>query len=100
MLFDPQEGLCLFEVVIGFRMGREKEYSPPFLVQADDAEEAEEKVLEFLDDADLDRTFWIEEMSDPFDIEEYAQSADDNDIKTYPLLLELSEEELKDLLNY
>ncbi len=99
MVLDPQEGLYLFEVVIGFKIDREKEYSPPFLVQADDAEEAEEKVLEFLDDADLDQTFWIEELSDPFDIEEYIRHADDNDIKTYPLLLELTEEELKDLLN-
>lgn len=73
MLFDPQEGLYVFEVIIGFKLDGGKEYSSPCLVQADDVEEAEEKALEYLDDSDLDQVFWIEEISDPFDIEAYVQ---------------------------
>lgn len=100
MFLDPQEGLYVFEVVLGFESEGEKQYLTPYLVQADDAEEAEEKVLEYLDDLDLDQEFWIEEMNEPADIEEYAQRIEEGDAEPFPMLNELTEEEFKDLFGY
>ena len=100
MILDPQEGLYVFEVTLGFNAEGEKQYMTPYLVQADDLEEAEEKILEYLDDLDMDQEFWIEEMSEPSDIEEYAQRIEDGDAEPFLMLNELTEEEFRDLLGY
>ena len=100
MFLDPQEGLYVFEVALGFRADGEKQYTTPYLVQADDLEEAEEKVLEYVDDLDLDQDVWIEEISEPFEIEEYTQRLEDGDAEPFPMLGELTEEEFRDLLGY
>lgn len=99
MLFDPEEGLYVFEVVVGYRSDGITRFSSPILVQADDEEEAEEKVLEYLSDMDLDGKFWIEELSEPFKIKEYEQRLKDEDITPYPLLSELTEEGFIELLS-
>jgi len=100
MFLDPQEGLYVFEVALGFNIDGEKQYTTPYLVQADDLEEAEEKVLECIDDLDFDQVIWIEEISEPFDIEEYTQHLEDGDAEPFPMLGELTEEEFRDLLGY
>lgn len=100
MLLDPQEGLYVFEVALGFNIDGAKEYTTPYLVQADDPEEAEEKVLEYIDDLDFDQEIWIEEMSEPFDIEEYARHLEDGDAEPFPLLGELTGEEFRDMVGY
>lgn len=99
MLFDPEEGLYVFEVVVGYRSDGITRFSSPILVQADDEEEAEEKVLEYLSDMDLDGKFWIEELSEPFKIKEYEQRLKDEDITLYPILSELTEEGFIELLS-
>ena len=100
MFLDPQEGLYVFEVALGFNADGEKQYTTPYLVQADDLEEAEQKVLEFVDDLDLEPDIWIEEISEAFDIEQYAQRLEDGEVESFPMLGELTEEEFKDLLGY
>lgn len=100
MFLDPQEGLYVFEVALGFNTDGEKQYTTPYLVQADDLEEAEEKVLEYIDDLDFDQGIWIEELSDPFEIEEYAQRVEDAEAEPFPMLSDLTEEEFRDLLGY
>jgi len=100
MILDPQEGLYVFEVTLGFKAEGEKRYTTPYLVQADDLDEAEEKVFEYLDDLDMDHEFWIEEMSEPSDIEEYAHHIEEGEAEASPMLDELTEEEFRDLLGY
>ncbi|MDY0041884.1 MAG: hypothetical protein RBS57_16345 [Desulforhabdus sp.] len=100
MILDPQEGLYVFEVTLGFNAEGEKRYTTPYLIQADDIEEAEEKVLEYLDDLDMDQAFWIEEMSEPSDIEEYARHIEEAEAESFPILDELTEEEFRDMLGY
>lgn len=99
MLFDPEEGLYVFEVVVGYRANGITRFSSPILVQADDEEEAEEKVLEYLSDLDLEGKFWVEEISEPFKIKDYEQHLKDEDITPYPMLSELTEEGFMELLS-
>jgi len=100
MFLDPQEGLYVFEVTLGFSTEGEKQYTAPYLVQADDIEEAEEKVLGYLDGLDLEQAVWIEELSEPFDTEEYSQNIEDGEAEPFSFLEELTEEEFRELLGY
>lgn len=99
-MFDEDAGLYVFEVVLGIRLNGSKGSSAPFLIQADDAEEAEEKVLEYFDDLDIDQKVWIEEMSEPFALEEYQQQIEEKNGKFFPVLDEMSEDELCDYIGY
>ena len=99
MLFDPEEGLYVFEIILGYKIDGETEYTPSSLIQADEPEEAEEKILEHLDNLEIDQDFWIEEISDPFEIEEYAQDLEENDQEILPVLNDLTQEEFEDFLN-
>jgi hypothetical protein len=98
MLFDPEEGLYVFEVILGYRVNGKAESTSSCLIQADDPEEAEEKVLAYLDNLEMEQDFWIEEISEPFEIEEYEQSLEEHDQENLPLLNELTEEEFDDFL--
>lgn len=98
MRFDPDAGLCVFEVVLGFKCDGETIYSPTVLVQADEPEELEDKVMEILGDLDLGGPYWIEEASEPYDIEEYQEQLDEHERRARPLLDELTEDELKDMV--
>jgi len=100
MFLDLQDGLYIFEVILGFSADGEKQYTAPYLVQADDIEEAEEKVLGYIDGLDLEQDVWIEELSEPHDAEEYSQSIEDGEAKPFSLLEEVTEEEFRDLLGY
>lgn len=98
MLFDPEEGLYVFEVILGYKINGKTEYTMPCLIQGDDIEEAEEKALGHLDNLDIEQDFWIEEISDPYDIEEYKQHMEENDQELFPILDELTEDEFQDFL--
>ena len=98
MIFDAESGLYVFEVVLGFEVDGEVFTSPLCLIQADDADEAEEKVLEYLDNLVLDMDFWVEEMSEPRGLEHYQQELDDGDKKPFPVLDKLTEEELSEFI--
>jgi hypothetical protein len=98
MFFDPEDGLYIFEVIIGYRVNGKTEYTPSCLIQADDPDEAEEKVLAYLNNLEIDQDFWIEEISAPYDIEGYSQEVEENDQEIFPILDELTEEEFQDFL--
>lgn len=95
-MFDADAGVYVFEVVLSFHSYETIESGVAFLVQADDAEEAEEKVLEHLDSLDLQQSIRIEEFSEPYTIEEYQRQVEESGGRSFPVLDELSEEELKD----
>jgi len=97
-MFDPEEGLYVFEIVLGYKANGKTEYTLSCLVQGDDPDEAEEKALAYLDNLELEQDFWIEEMSEPYDIEDYKQILEDNDQEALPILTELTEEEFEDFL--
>lgn len=99
MDFDSDDGLYVFEVTIGLRIGGRRTCSAPCLIQADDADEAEEKALEYLDDLGIEERFWVEEMSRPFSIETYGQQLEEEEREPYPNLFDFDETEIQQLLD-
>jgi hypothetical protein len=100
MYLDPAAGLYVFEVILGFRSNGKTHYSPPCLIQADDPEEAEDKIIECLCNMDLDQDFWIDRMSNPHSIQDYQQGLKEGIAEPLPLLDELNEEEWRDFLRF
>ncbi len=98
MLFNADDGLYVFEVVVGHRFNGITRFSSPILVQADDEEEAEEKVLDYLADIGIEGKYWVEEMSEPFTLKDYEGTLQDEGRVPYPLLENLSEEDFVELL--
>jgi hypothetical protein len=99
MLLDPINGLYVFEVVLGYQVDDDSESSTiPYLIQANDVDEAEERVQRFLDEYGLAEDFWIEELSDPYPLAEYQHSLDENGDQAHILLEELTEEDFLSLL--
>ena len=49
MVFDLEEGLYIFEITLGYRVGESEYMTVPFILRADDANEAEEMVQEYLE---------------------------------------------------
>lgn len=100
MYLDPAAGLYVFEVVLGFRRNGKMHYSLPCLIQADDPEEAEDKLIECLCHMDLDQDFWIDRMSSPHSIQDYQEELRDEIAESLPLLDDLNEEEWRNLLRF
>jgi hypothetical protein len=67
MVFDLEEGLYIFEITLGYHVGESEYMTVPFILRADDADEAEEMVQEYLEIHHLANSFWIVEISDTFD---------------------------------
>lgn len=99
MYFDSDDGLYVFEVSIGIRIGGRRACSPPILIQADDPDEAEEKVLEYLDDLGIEDRFWVEEMSAPFSLESYQNKLEEEEREPCPSLFDFDETEIQQLLD-
>jgi hypothetical protein len=98
MLLDPVKGSYVFEVVLGYQIDDESEYTIPYLIQANDMDEAEERVQKFLDEYGLAQDFWIEELSDPCPLAEYQHGLDENGDQAHIMLEELTEEDFLGLL--
>ncbi len=99
MILDPERGQYVFEVVLGYSAGLDVELTIPYLVQANDTGEAEEKVGECLEEHGMSELFWIEEMSDPYDLQEYLEGLEDNGTEAHILLEELTEEDYQEILS-
>ncbi|MCE5243081.1 MAG: hypothetical protein LLF99_07780 [Desulfobacteraceae bacterium] len=99
MLFDREAGSLVFEFTLRFRAYGEIQYSTPLLIQADEPEEAEEKVLEHLESLDLGIDFQIVEISDPYPAEDYQRQTEEEERQVPPLLEEFDEEEMRDFLD-
>ena len=98
MLLDPKNGLYVFEVVLGYEVPGRTEFTSPYLIQANDADEAEEKIFEYMDEHGVSEDFWIEELSDPYTIEEYQQMIQEDGDRAYILLEDLTEQDLRELV--
>jgi hypothetical protein len=100
MYLDPAADLYVFEVILGFRANGKTHTSPPCVVQADDPEEAEDEIMEYLCNMDLDQDFLSDQMSDPFSIQDYPQKLKEDLRESLPLLDELNDEEWRDFLGF
>jgi hypothetical protein len=51
-----------------------------------------------MDDHGVSEDFWIEELSDPYTIEEYQQMIQEDGDRAYILLEDLTEQDLRELV--
>ena len=98
MSFDRDSDSMVFEFTLRFRAYGEVQYSTPLLILADETEEAEEKVLEYLESLDLGLDFQIVEMSDPCSTEEYQRRIEEEERQAPPMLEEFDEDEMREFL--
>lgn len=99
MSFDLNDKLYIFEVSLGYRAEGEERISMPFLVRADDPEEAEEiAAVECLGNLDLGRKFWVADISEPFPAKEYEKELESGEGENWRFLEELDEDDLMELL--
>ena len=98
MILDSEGGHYVFEVVLGYQVGDEPGFTIPYLVQADDPSEAEEKVNNCLDEHGIGEVFWIEDLSQPYGLREYMESLEDNGDEAHILLSELTDDDFQEIL--
>jgi hypothetical protein len=98
MDFDLDEGLYAFEVTLGYRVGHTEQMTTPLVLQADDVEEAEETVMEYLELLHLGSKFWIVEISGPYDPREYQKLIDEGEHERWDRLEDYSEEDFQEIL--
>jgi hypothetical protein len=99
MTFDLDEGLYVFETTLGYIVGDTEQMTVPFILTADDAEEAEELVLEYLESLQLADRFWLVEIVGPFDSEEYHTQASEGEREQWDRLDDHSEEDFLEILH-
>jgi hypothetical protein len=98
MDFDLEDGLYVFEIILGYMVGENENMTVPFLIKADDADEAEELVQEYLEVNQLADDFWVAEVSGPFEPEEYQKLVDEGERERWDSLEDYSEEDLLEIL--
>jgi hypothetical protein len=100
MEFNREDGLYVFEVVLGYRVNGEEEFTMPYLIQANDPDEAEDKVMDCLENRGVSEEFWIEELSDPYSVEEYQHMREEDGDQAFIKLDDLTTEDFRDILSY
>lgn len=98
MGFDLDEGLFIFEITLGYRVGDIDHVTIPFVVKADDAEEAEEIVVDCLEQMHLSSKFWIVEISEPYDRDDYERLVEEGERERWDRLEDHSEEDFQEIL--
>ena len=73
MDFDLEDGLYIFEITLGYTVGESEHMTVPLIIKADDVDDAEEVVQEYLEVNNLAGDFWIADITGPFDPEEYQK---------------------------
>ncbi|MBW2720726.1 MAG: hypothetical protein JRC67_00615 [Deltaproteobacteria bacterium] len=99
MVFDLEEGLYIFEITLGYQVGESEYMTVPFILRADDADEAEEMVQEYLEINQLANSFWIVEISGTFDPEEYQTLVDEGEKERWDQLENYSAEDFLEILH-
>lgn len=99
MDFDLYEGLYIFEITLGYQVGDEEHMTVPFILRADDSDDAEELVHEYLEINQLAGKFWIAEITEPFDPEEYQTHVDEGERERWDRLEDYSEEDFLEILH-
>ena len=98
MGLDLDESLYIFEITLGYRVGDSEHMTVPFVIQADDSEEAEEVVMEYLEEMHLGSKFWIAEISAPYDRAEYERLVEEGERERWDNLENYSEEDFQEIL--
>lgn len=98
MEFDLDEGLYVFEVTLGYQLGESDHVTVPFVLKADDLNEAEELTEEYLEVMQLAGEFWVAEITGPFDPDEYQASVDEGERERWDSLEDYSEEDFLEIL--
>ncbi len=98
MDFDLDDGLFMFEVTLGYQVGEIEHMTVPFVLKADDTDDAEEIVQEFLEINLLADSFWLVEISGPFEPEEYQKQVDEAERERWDRLEDYSEEDFLEIL--
>jgi hypothetical protein len=98
MDLDFDEGLYIFEITLGYQVGDSDHLTVPFTLKADDPDEAEEFVQEYLEIIQLSSKFWIAEILGPYDPEEYETLVDQGEKERWDRLEDHSEEDLLEIL--
>jgi hypothetical protein len=99
MDFDLDEGLYIFEITLGYQVGDSEYMTVPFILRADDSDEAEEIVQDYLELNQLANSFWIVEISDTFDPEEYQTLVDEGERERWDRLEDYSAEDFLEILH-
>ncbi len=99
MEFDLEEGLYVFEVTLGYQVGESDYMTVPFVLKADDTNDAEEIVEEYIEVLRLGGKFWIADISGPFDPNEYQTSVDEGERERWDGLEDYSQEDFLEILH-
>ena len=99
MDLDLDEGLYILEITLGYEVGDSDHLTVPFTVKADDQEEAEEFVVEYLEIMQLSSTFWVAEIIGPYDPEEYDTLVEQGERDRWDRLEDYSEEDFLEILH-
>jgi hypothetical protein len=97
--FDFDEGLFIFETTLGYQVGENDQMTVPFILKADDDDEAEDLVQEYLELNQVADRFWVAEITGPFDPEEYQKRVDEGETERWDRLEDYSEEDLLEILH-
>jgi hypothetical protein len=99
MAFDLDESLYVFEITLGYKRGHSEHVTIPLVVQADDGEEAEDIVMEYLEEMHLGNRFWIAEISEPYDRDDYERAVEEGERERWDRLQDYSEEDFHEILH-
>jgi hypothetical protein len=80
MDFDLDEGLYIFEITLGYMVADSEHMTVPLTMKADDGDDAEEIVQEYLEINNLAGDFWIADITGPFDPEKYQAEVDEGNV--------------------
>ena len=98
MDFDLEDGLYIFEITLGYMVGEGEHMTVPLLIKADDNDDAEEVVQEYLEVNNLAGDFWIAEITGPFDPDEYQKEVDEGERESWDRMEDYSEEDFLEIL--
>jgi len=99
MDLDLDDGLFIFEVTLGYKVDEIEHMTVPFVLKADDADDAEEIVQDFLEMNQLANSFWLVESTGPFEPEEYQKQVKEAERERWDRLEDHSEEDFLEILH-
>ena len=99
MDFDLDDGLYIFEITLGYMVGNSEHMTLPLILRADDNDDAEELVQEYLEVNNLAGDFWLSEVTGPFDPEDYQNEVDEGERERWDRMEDYSEEDFLEILH-
>jgi hypothetical protein len=99
MDFDLEDGLYIFEITLGYTVAESENMTVPLLIKADDVNDAEEVVQEYLEINNLAGDFWIADITGPFDPEKYQKEVDEGERERWDRMEDYSEEDFLEIIH-